>query len=278
MLRHMSIPKENRVVTLASEIVYGQRSEWCGATYRPLKLSLMRSRQFFEYDRKEKLPLIVWLCGGGFTTMDRNVWIPELAWFAKRGYAVASVEYGTTCRTRFPEQLEDIKAAIRFLRAHAKEYNLDPERFALAGESAGGYLSLLAGVTGEDQEYKTGGYEEFPENVQAVVAFYPVTKPSEMDFCPELVPVPPDFKQYPDIMNLLKDECPPTMLLHGDTDTQVQPRQSEELYRALTDRGIPAECCILEGAEHADEPFIQEETKHMVLEFLNKHLKKEGRQ
>ena len=67
-----------------------------------------------------------------------------------------------TCRTRFPEQLEDIKAAIRFLRAHAKDYNLDPERFALAGESAGGYLSLLAGVTGEDQEYMTGGYEEFP--------------------------------------------------------------------------------------------------------------------
>lgn len=278
MIRHRSITNENRVITLASEIVYGQRSEWCGSTYRPLKLSLMRSRQFFEYDRKEKLPLMIWLCGGGFTTMDRNVWIPELAWFAKRGYAVASVEYGTTSRTRFPEQLEDIKTAIRFLRAHAKEYNLDSERFAMAGESAGGYLSLLSGVTGEDQNYNTGGYEGYPENVQAVVAYYPVTKPSEMNFCPEVVPVPPDFKQYPDIKDLLRDGCPPVMLLHGDADTQVPTGQSVELYNVLTDRGIPAECCIFEGAEHADEPFIQEETKQMVLEFLNKHLKKEGRQ
>ena len=99
------VPSEEPVVTLGSEIVYAQRVEWCGATWRPLCLSLMRTRQFFYYDREETLPVVLFLCGGGFSNVDRNVWMPELAWFAKRGFAVVSVDYSVTSRTRFPMQM-----------------------------------------------------------------------------------------------------------------------------------------------------------------------------
>ncbi|MDR1618911.1 MAG: hypothetical protein LBS06_07695, partial [Treponema sp.] len=90
MKKILKIGVKDPVVVLASEIVYGQRKEWCDATYRQLKMSLLRPRSFFPYDdKKTRLPVIVWICGGGFTEVDRNVWMPEMAWFTKRGFAVA---------------------------------------------------------------------------------------------------------------------------------------------------------------------------------------------
>jgi hypothetical protein len=107
MKKTLKIECTDPVVMLASEIIYSQRAEWCNAAMRPLSLSLLRPRYYFSYDREYVMPLIVWICGGGFTTMNRNAWVPELAWFVKHGYAVASVDYSVTSRTRFPEAVVD---------------------------------------------------------------------------------------------------------------------------------------------------------------------------
>ena len=179
MIHHIVPQGTDKVITLGSEIVYGQRREWCGATWRPLRMSFMRSRQYFYYDEKETLPLLVFFCGGGYTTVDHNVWMPELAWYAKRGWAVASVEYSVTARTKFPEQLEDCKQAIRWLRAHAEDLGIDPNRVVVMGESAGAYMSDLVGLTGEAREYDKGEYPQQSSAVQGVVSFYaPVTPAS----------------------------------------------------------------------------------------------------
>jgi len=266
------VTSKDPVITLASEITYGQRDEWCGATWRPLKLSLMRSRQFFPYDPTETLPVIIWLCGGGFTNMDCNVWAPEMAWFAKRGYAIVSVEYSVTSRTRFPMQIEDIKQAIRFLRAHAKEYGLDTNRFAVMGESAGGYLSALAGVTGETTELDKGEFLNYSSSVQAAIAWYPITCPTQLNFDPEIVMVPPDMKFYPDIASYITEKTPPFLILHGDADTQVPLGQSELLYETLDAAGVYTDLYVFPKAEHGDSPFVQQETKQIILDFLNKVL------
>jgi acetyl esterase/lipase len=269
----IKVTAEEPLLALAEGIVYAQRPEWCDATSRDLKVSLIRRRQFFEYDKRVVSPVIVWICGGAWTEMNRNVWIPELTWFAKRGYVVASVDYSVTARTRFPQQIVDIKEAIRFLRAHAKELGLDPGRFAVMGESAGGYLSALAGAAGSLREYDTGAYLDQSSAVQAAVPWYPVTDPSSFtynEFIAEALPR--GFEKFIDITKLVDAHTPPYFFIHGTKDSQVDKSQSEKMYDVLQAKGIESELVIIEGAEHADIHFVQGEIKQMILDFLNKHL------
>jgi acetyl esterase/lipase len=222
-------------------------------------------------------PVIVWLCGGSWTDMNCNVWVPELSWFAKRGYAVASVEYSVTARSRFPENIEDIKLAIRFLRAHGAEYNLDTSHIAVMGESAGGYLSALCGVTNDIKQYDQGPYAEYSSAVQAVVSWYPPVNPSLLaigDGVPEDIACPPDMNKYPDIRTFITRDTPPFLILHGDADTLVTISHSEMLYEALEKAGIETDFYIFKDAEHSDWVFDQEETKEIILGFINKHLKR----
>ena len=244
MIHRMQQTATEKIITLTDGIVYGHRMEWCGSVWHPLKLSLLRPRQFFYYDEPVVLPVIVWLCGGGFTEMDRNVWIPELAWFAKKGYAVACVEYRVTARTRFPMQLEDVKLAIRWLRAHA-------------------------GEMGKGREYDHGEYLEYSSGVQGVIAFYPCTVMSELEIDPEVAALPPDTHKFTDLPGLVNEDTPPFMLLHGTKDSQVPISHSERLYEALESKGKRAEFYIFEGAEHADAPIFQESTKNRILDFMN---------
>ncbi len=109
MIKKIQMNCDKPVINLIPKIVYGYRMEGSNAVYRPLSLSLMRPRISFPYDEKHSnLPVIVWLCGGSFSVMDRNVWTPELAWFEKRGYAVASIDYSVTARAKFSDQIEDV--------------------------------------------------------------------------------------------------------------------------------------------------------------------------
>jgi acetyl esterase/lipase len=272
MKKLVKIDIKESTILLASEIVYGQKIVWCGAASMPLKLSLMRPRNFFPYDKPQILPLIVWICGGGFTEMDRNVHIPELAWFAKRGYAVASVDYSVNYRSHFPELLEDIKLAIRFLKAHGKEYNIDTSRIVLMGESAGGYLAALCGVTGKNKKFDTGGYEDHNSEVQAAIPWYPVIRTSEMDVDFSRVTVPYDWDEYPDVTQYIHADVPPFLILHGNGDTLVPISQGELLYDALGKAGVDVEMIVIDRAEHADDAFVQPEVKQMILDYINKKL------
>lgn len=250
--------RDEPVVLLGSEIVYGQRPLWCGASWRPLRMNLMRSRQFFPYDERTTLPVILWLTGGGFTNHDRNVYTPELAWFAKCGYAVVSIDYSVTALTRFPEQLEDVQLAIRYLREHAAEYGLDTDHMVIFGESAGGYLSLLTALAGQ---HETAG------GVCAAAAYYPVVSPrmEELNFAP----YPPDMDRYPALETLVDPSTPPMLLMHGDSDTAVHLQQSERLYDALQANGVQSDLYVLHGAEHADAAFFQPQIKQILLDFFN---------
>lgn len=250
--------RDESVVLLGSEIVYGQRPLWCNASWRPLRMNLLRTRQFFPYDERSTLPVILWLTGGGFTNHDRNVYAPELAWFAKRGYAVVSIDYSVTPLTRFPEQLEDVQQAIQYLCEHAAEYGLDTEHMVIFGESAGGYLSLLTALNDRSKK---------PYPIRAAAAYYPVVSPrmEELNF----PPYPADIEEYPSLETMVTPEAPPILLMHGDGDTLVNLRQSDRLYDALQANGVHADLYVLHGAEHADAAFFQPHIKQIVLDFFN---------
>lgn len=277
MKKEIDVHVTERIIGLATEIEYGHRWDWCSSHYTPLKLSLLRPRRHFYYDPlTEVYPLLVFICGGGWTEMDRSVWIPELTWFAKHGYAVASVDYSVTARTRFPMQAEDVKAAIRYLRAHAEEFGINADKIVVMGESAGGYLSGLITLSGKHTEWDVGENLGVSSAVQGGVCYYPgvdMTKNPANDSPENRDPakdfLPRDVGMYPALQNMVTPDSPPMMILQGDADTQVHYSQAELLYEALEKNGVRNEYYLIHGAEHADAHFVQEEIKEMILKFAD---------
>jgi acetyl esterase/lipase len=200
--------------------------------------------------------------------MDRNVWMGELAWFVKKGYTVASVEYSTLPYTAYPDQITEIKLAIRFLRAHAKEFNIQPDKFVIMGESAGAYLANFAALSFRDKKYDMGGYLDQESDVQAAVSFYCVSRLGELE-----INGSPNLKGFQDLSSLVTPSAPPFLLLHGTGDKMVDCMHSEVLYDALVSSGVRAELYLVEGANHADIHFVQTEIKGIVLSFLDSALK-----
>jgi acetyl esterase/lipase len=259
--KEITVESGERRVRLAANIVYGQRKYWGGQVYRNLSLSLM----YPESGRggKEMLPLIVWFCGGAFTEVDSNIWLPELVWFAKQGFIVASVEYSVTPVTKFPEQIEDAKLAIRFLKAHSGEYHIDPDKVAVMGESAGGYITSVCGVTGKIREYDKGGYENYSSEIQVAVPWYAPAIMSSM---------PRERKGFIDVVPLITKDTPPFLVLHGDKDDLVPLEQSQALYEGLQKAGIDSDFIVVNNAAHGDPLFCQDEVREIIAAFIKSRL------
>lgn len=264
----LNMPREDKMIGLAADIVYMQKMYWCHCSARELKLSFMGPRQHYSYDTPGNCPLIVFLCGGGWQKVDRNAWIPNLVYYTEHGYAVASVDYSVLPYTEYPEQLMEVKAAIRFLRLHADEFHIDPNRISVMGESAGGYLAALAALTGDAAEYKDEHYPEQSDAVQAAVAFYPPVSLQLIDNSGLRIRV----DHFPDLCDLISNNTPPFMLWHGLADELVPWEQSERLYDALQHAGVNSEYCLIEKANHADALFVQKQVKQRVCSFLDHHL------
>jgi acetyl esterase/lipase len=268
MKKLIKIEKDEPLIMLSDTIVYDQKPYWCNGSARQLCLSFMAPRQYYEYDVKGARPLIVFLCGGGFTKMDRNVWMGELSWFVKKGYVVASVEYSSLPYTAWPDQITEIKLAIRFLRAHAKEFKIQPDKFVVMGESAGAYLANFAALSSGDKKYDTGGYLDQKSDVQAAVSFYCVSKLGGIE-----INGSPNLKGFQDLPSLVTSSAPPFLLLHGTDDKLIDCMHSEALYDALVSSGVRSELYLVEGANHADIHFAQVEIKKIILSFLDSVLK-----
>lgn len=93
----------------------------------------MFKRKENQFHGHEPCPYLIWICGGAFTAVDHSVWLLDLEYIAEAGFIIASVKYRTTGEAQFPAQIIDVKAAVTFLRAHAKEYCIDPDRIYVAG-------------------------------------------------------------------------------------------------------------------------------------------------
>ncbi|MGN0984021.1 MAG: alpha/beta hydrolase, partial [Gemmiger sp.] len=214
------------------------------------------------------LPLLVFLCGGGMEEMDWNVWQGEMSWFAKKGWAVACVEYSTNPRIQWPDQLKEVKTAIRFLRAHASELRLKTDTIIIAGESAGGYLSLATALSNEKAEYETEEFADCSSAVQGVIPWYPV-----VSCLNTAVKIHVDTSKMPNLLEWVTPSAPPALLLHGTADQLVPHSESEQMYDALIKAGVACDLYLIEQAHHNDAPFVQLPVKQLMLDFMNKHTK-----
>ncbi len=268
---------EQEAYALADPVTYAHVPFWYGETERPLQLSILLPK---HKEGHEKLPLIVWLCGGAFKVMDRNVWIPQLTALAMSGYVIASVEYRTSHEGPFPAPLMDIKAAIRYLRAHSDRYCIDTERVAVMGESAGGTLAALVGVTGGAAEYEQGDFLEYSSAVQKVVDFYGLTDMQNhpIDKSGENARVIEDFVDWDFEKNASQASAvsyvetgkilPEFLIFHGTADTLVPIAQSEVFYEKLIRTGHKADFYRVEGAPHGSDLFYQKEIMTLIRKFL----------
>src|SRR3954451_7438253 len=146
-----------------------------------LKLNLARPADA----ARKRLPCVVFIHGGAWSAGDRAAHADDIRRLAALGYVAATGDYRLAPKHPFPAQVQDVKCAVRFLRAHAEPYGLDPDHIGAWGVSAGGHLALMLGVTQkEDGLEGDGGWPEQSSAVQAVIAFYPRTDLTAGDFIP----------------------------------------------------------------------------------------------
>lgn len=266
--------------TAITGITFSQVDSWFGHTRRDLKLNLI-----YPEDSEKLYPCIVWICGGAWLTMDRSAHLPYLAELARSGFVVASVEYRTSNEAAYPAQVIDVKAAIRYLRAHSERYRIDTERFGVMGESAGGYLAAMAALA-EDPAFNVGDYLEYSSKVQAACPWYPPTdvtnfpypSPLESAASPESLMLGMNamlhqedaLKACP--VSFVSKDAPPFMIIHGINDHTVPFSQGEILHDKLEAAGCDVKLIALEDADHADRQFFQEETWQRIIRFFHDKL------
>ncbi len=236
------------------------------------------------------LPLIIWVHGGGWRNGSKDGCPPLRQGFLERGYAVASINYRLSSHAVFPAQIEDCKAAIRWLRAHASEYGLDAGKFGVWGSSAGGHLVALLGTSGDVKEFDVGGNAGTSSRVQAVCDFYgptdfvkfastPGYESHASATSPEanlLGGAPLENKdkaaRASSITYITKDD-PPFLIVHGDKDPVVPLNQSEALHAALETAGMGTHLHIIHGAGHGGAGFAGQDITDMVAKFFDETLK-----
>ena len=249
-------------------------------------------------------PVIVSIHGGAFMGCDKaDGQVMPMLEGLKRGYAVVAVNYRLSTEARFPAQIHDVKAAVRWIRAEAARYGFEAHRIAAWGGSAGGYLATMLGVTGGVKELEDLGLgnAEQSSDVQCVVDWYGPTDFLKLDdwldesgltprpgmehnapHSPESVLLGEQITKVPDRVKAANPEtyvtpaAPPFFVQHGTGDTVIPAQCSINLAARLAEvaDGDTVQLELLEGADHADPRFEAADNVQKVLAFLDRHLKR----
>ena len=252
---------------------------------RPLCLDL-----YLPEPQQRPTPLVVWIHGGAWRQGDRRTHCVATC-LLPHGYAVASVSYRPSQEAIFPAQIHDCKAAVRWLRAHAEEYGLDPTALGAWGPSAGGHLVSLLGTTQGVPELEGElGNLEHSSAVQAVCDWFGPTDfrrmndyPGDQDHdapdSPESQLIGGPIQEHPDLVaranpvTYVSGNEPPFLIMHGDQDPIVPYPQSILLYEALKAARVPCELYTLKGAGHGGPAFETPENLERVRCFFDAHLR-----
>lgn len=279
-------------IDVISNIIYSQVT--LRNANRPLKMTLLVPRT------QEAKPAIVYYPGGGFTSANHEKFIEMRMALAKAGFVVAAAEYRTV-PDRYPALINDAKAAVRYLRAHARQFGIDPQRIGVIGDSAGGYVAQMMGTTNGEKQFDTGDFTEVSSDVQAAATIYGISNlmnigegypeaiqevhkspavteallihgPAFADFAGESILSDPQKALEASPIGHIKQGMPPFLIMHGSADKLVSPVQSEQFYRALTEKGNQADFIEVEGAGHGDLYWFQPAVIDKVVRWFKEHL------
>ena len=177
MKKRIDTLNKRNSITLIDDIIYSQVEDNKGNSLN-LQMSMLvhnvnveRKTIVTTANQIQMYPVILCIPGGGFTHCERNRILPELQFLAEEGYIIASIDYRLSLQSKFPAQIEDVNTAIRFLKANAKKYHIDINKIGVLGRSAGGCLSLMAGMN--NKLWNKGiEWNEHSATVQAACSMY----------------------------------------------------------------------------------------------------------
>ena len=276
LLLLVAAPRDSAAITAERDVVYGT------AQGTPLLLDLA-----MPGTGNGPFPVVVFLHGGGWSEGNRQEMNHFIEGVAGLGYVGVTVEYRLVPAARFPAQIEDCKAAVRWLRANAAKFRINPERIGVVGFSAGGHLASMLGVTGKKDGLEgAGGNPGQPSRVQAVVSFFGLTDFSTRDWPRDLEKgvIEPflggsfadhgdEYRRASPITYVTRD-APPFLFFHGSEDKLVPVDQSKRLGEKLRNAGVFAEVNVLEGEGHGFTDATNQKTMRRMLDFLDAHLKR----
>ena len=270
---------KNDQVSIQRDIVY----ETIGK--RNLHLDLYQAKNITKAQ-----PLIIWIHGGGWSGGSKNIGFSRISELLNKGFSVASVEYRLSGEAIFPAAVTDCKAAVRFLRANAKKYNLDADRFGAWGSSAGGHLAAFLGTSGDVKEFDVGSNLSVSSRVQAVCDWFGPSDFLKMNdgehskmnhFSPRspesrflgapIEKIPETVKKANPATYVTKDD-PPFSIMHGDRDSAVVYSQSEILEAALKKAQVEVVLHKIKGQGHGFRGESLKKALGMMLEFFSETL------
>lgn len=278
-------------VTLYEDVEIGK------AGNRPLYTSIAVP----EAPPASPMPVMVYIHGGGWNHGDRKGALRSICGYVtKRGYIGVTVDYRLTPEAPFPAQIQDVKLAIRYLRAHAKQYHIDPSRIGVWGTSAGGHLASLLGTTGDlttkdevilssgikvnvaDLE-GSGGWPDYSDKVQAVADWYGPADytTQEADKNKSITALlgkkalsVPDLARLAMPGTYASPNSPPFWIRHGDADTTVPLTESVKLVKQLKDAGVPVvDFKIVPGQGHGFKGEAATQATDEAWAFMDQYVK-----
>jgi len=304
----MEISAKDLAMTQGAELLQpkienGQIDSMSGIVYSQIKglRSNRGMRMSVMIPRNDKLkPAIIYFPGGGFTSADYEKFTEMRYALAKAGFVVAAAEYRVV-PDKFPALLEDAKSAVRFIRAHAAEYGVNPDKIGILGDSAGGYVVQMTGATNGEKQWDKGDHLDKSSDVQAVASLYGISdlrnigegysndirKVHESPAVTEALlingpafntfagaPVDQDPKKALEASPIghVNGNEPPFLLMHGSHDPLVSPVQSVQMFKALKEKGGDVRYIVLDGAKHGDIAWYQPNVINTVVNFFKEKL------
>ena len=230
-------------------------------------------------------PVVFYIHGGSWMEGDKGEAAGLGSWLTPQGYVVVSVNYRLYPFARFPAMIEDIKCAVRFLRANAVEYNIDPNRIGAMGASAGGHLAALLGASDQSAGWDVVEYTEYSSRVQAVIDTAgpsDLTQRLDRGGLETIVVMAfgrPNLEIASPIAHVSPDD-PPFLIIHGEKDAIVGLLHGQAMYDSLVEVGVPTQLVIVQNGGHdlkapdgSPTTPTMEEINQTMLDFLEKYLK-----
>lgn len=274
----LQVTREELEVRYLPDVVYDTRD---GA---PLRLQILQPRT--SGNPKQLFPCVLFVQGSHWAKQDVYRNVANLGALARRGFVCAIVEYRHYGIARFPAQVVDAKNAVRFVREHASDYFVDPEKIVIMGDSSGGHVAALAGMTAltgtlddplNSQSCGVCGIIDLYGAVDPTLPYgFPTTLDHQLPTSPEGTLMGFNIREEPEraqaavVKNYVKEHFGPVLILHGTKDRIVFCQQSVDLYRALRAVGKDVELYLIRGSDHADAGFWADVTLDIYERFVRR--------